>query len=155
MQETASRGQGQSQRQPRRSPVIAGVGAALVASAITVVIMMSGSPAPVAVQDQAANATTQCQMMPRKLLVSTTTGSGTVRLREGSYLSPPIKLSTQPQAVVFPLPRPETTPVEEVIAIEGNATDVVITSDVTALRKVYDVVGALAFNVTWKPMKTC
>jgi hypothetical protein len=155
MQETASRGQGQSQLQPRRSPVLAGVGAALVASAITVVIMMSSSPAPVAVQDQAANATTQCQMMPRKLLVSTTTGSGTVRLREGSYLSPPIKLSTEPQAVVFPLPRPETTPVEEVIAIEGNATDVVITSDVTALRKVYDVVGALAFNVTWKPMKTC
>jgi hypothetical protein len=155
MQETASQGQGQSQLQPRRSPMITGVGAALVASAITVVIMMSSSPAPVVVQDQAANATTQCRMMPRKLLVSTTTGSGTVRLREGSYLSPPIKLSTQPQAVVFPLPRPETTPVEEVIAIEGNATDVVITSDVTALRKVYDVVGALAFNVTWKPMKTC
>jgi hypothetical protein len=153
MQETAS--QGQALQKPSRSPVIAGVGAALVACAITVVIMMNSSPAPVAVQDQAANSTTECRMMPRKLLVSTTKGSGTVRLREGSYLSPPIKLSTQPQPVVFPLLRPETTPVEEVIAIEGNANDVVITSDVTALRSVYDVAGVLAFNVTWKPMKTC
>jgi hypothetical protein len=154
MQETASQGQGQAQQKPRRSAAIVGVGAALVASAVTFAIMMNSGPAPVAGQDQAATSTTRCQMMPRKLLVSTTTGSGTVRLREGSYLSPPIKIGTQPLAVVFPLPRPATTPVEEVIAIEGNANDVVITSDVTALRKVFDVVGTSAFNVTWKPMKT-
>jgi hypothetical protein len=151
MQETAPQGQAQ----PRKiSPVVAGLGAALVASAVTLVIMMS-SPSPVAVPAQVATASTQCQMVPRKLLVSTTTGSGTVRLRAGSYLSPPIALSTRPQAVVFPLPRPETTPVEEVISIEGNANDVVITSEVTDLRRVFDVVGAAAFNVTWKPMKTC
>ena len=108
-----------------------------------------------AVSDQAATATTQCQMVPRKLLVSTKTGSGTVRLRAGNYLSPPITLSTQPQAVVFPLPRPETTPVEEVISIEGNANDVVITSDLNPLPRVFDVVGVSAFHVTWKPMKTC
>jgi hypothetical protein len=152
MQEPASQGQGQ----PRRiSPVVAGLGTALVASAVTLVIMMS-SPSPVAVPDRAAaTATTQCQMVPRKLLVSTTTGSGTVRLRAGSYLSPPIVLSTRPQAVVFPLPRPETTPVEEVISIEGNANDVVITSDLNPVPRVFDVVGVTAFNVTWKPMKTC
>jgi hypothetical protein len=144
--------QGQSQQQGKRSPVIAGFGAALVAVAVTVTILMS-SPSPVAIQDQAAS--TQCQMVPRKLLVSTTVGSGTVRLRAGSYLSPPIKLSTQPQAVVFPLPRPEVTPVEEVISIEGNANDVVITSEVTNLRKVFDVVGVAAFNLTWRPLKTC
>lgn len=158
MPEAASKGQSQDQAQPkpRRSPVIAGVGAALVASAMTFVIVMNSSPAPVAVQDQAAaNSTTQCQMMPRKLLVSTTTGHGTVRLREGSYLSPPIKVSAQPQPVVFPLPRPDATPVEEVIVIEGNADDVVITSDVTSLRMVFNVVGTSAFNVTWKPMKAC
>jgi hypothetical protein len=153
MQETASRGQARKQRMI--SPAVAGLGAALVASAVTLVIMTSG-PSPVAVSDQAAaTATTQCQMVPRKLLVSTTTGSGTVRLRAGSYLSPPIALSTRPQAVVFPLPRPETTPVDEVISIKGNANDVVITSDVTDLRRVFDVVGVSAFNVTWKPMKTC
>jgi hypothetical protein len=152
MQETAPRGQAQKQRMI--SPVVAGLGAALVASAVTLVIMMRG-PSPVAVSDQAATATTQCQMVPRKLLVSTTTGSGTVRLRAGSYLSPPIVLSARPQAVVFPLPRPETTPVEEVISIEGNANDVVITSDLNPLPRVFDVVGVSAFHVTWKPMKTC
>jgi hypothetical protein len=152
MQEIAL--QGQARQQPRRSPAVAGVGAALVASAITVLLMMN-SPAPVAVADQAATSTAQCHMVPRKLLVSTTTGSGTVRLRAGSYLSPPIALSARPQAVVFPLPRPETTAVEEVIAIEGNANDVVITSEVTTLRSVFNVAGVSVFNVTWKPMKTC
>jgi len=145
---------GQVQQQARRSPAVAGVGAALVASALTLVLMTS-SPAPVAAPDQAAQSTAQCQMLPRKLLVSTTTGSGTVRLRAGSYLSPPISLGTRPQAVVFPLPRPDVTPVEEVIAIEGHASDVVISSDVTNFRKVFDVTGAAAFAVKWQPMKTC
>ena|ERR1700677_4188080 len=158
MPEVGSQGQGQAQgqRQQQRkfSPVVAGLGAAVVASAVSLVIMMN-KPAPVAVVDQAVTSTNQCQIFHRELLVSTTTGSGTVRLREGNYLSSPITLSTQPQAVVFPLPRPETTPVEEVIAIEGNANDVVITSPLTGSRNVYNVIGAAAFSVTWKPMKGC
>ena len=88
-------------------------------------------------------------------MVSTTTGGGTVRLREGGYLSPPIKLTAVPQSVVFPLPRPDVVPVEEVLTLEGNATDVVITSEVTNLRRVFDVQGVTAFNITWKPVKTC
>jgi hypothetical protein len=154
MTDAGSQGQGQSQGQRKVSLVVAGLGAAVVACAVTVVIMMSNS-APIAAPDQATTSSNQCQMFQRKLLVSSTTGRGTVRLREGNYLSPPIKLSAQAQAVVFPLPRPETTPVEEVITIEGNASDVVITSDLTALRKVFNVVGASAFSVTWKPMKGC
>ncbi|MGO8908095.1 MAG: hypothetical protein ACLQDM_02015 [Bradyrhizobium sp.] len=157
MQTAASHGHFQQQtiqRKPTHSPVIAGVGAALVACALTLVLMTS-SPAPVAAPDQAATSTAKCQMVPRKLLVSTTTGSGTVRLRAGGYLSPPIALSARPQAVVFPLPRPELTPVEEVIAVEGNANDVVISSDLTNFRKTLDVTGAAAFAVKWQPMKTC
>jgi hypothetical protein len=42
-----------------------------------------------------------------------------------------------------------------VIAIEGNANDVVITSPLTGSRNVYNVIGAAAFSVTWKPMKGC
>ena len=77
-------------------------------------------------------------------------------MREGNYLSPPIRLGAEPQAVVFPVARPELTPVEEVLTIEGNARDVVLTSDVTPLRKVFsDVSGLAAFSLTWKPMKTC
>jgi hypothetical protein len=147
--------QGQAEQVRKRSGVVAGIGAAVVASAITIVFMMS-SPSPVAVKDQAATGTTQCRMLPREILLATAAGGGTVRVREGSYLSPPITLSAKPQSVVFPLPRPETMPVEEVITVEGNATDVVLTSPVTSWRRVFEnVTGVSAFSVAWKPMRTC
>ena len=155
MQQPAS--QSQSQAQPRKSPaIVIGLGAALVASAITLTVMMS-NPSPTA-QDQAAVASSepQCKVIKREFLVSTTTGSGTVRLREGNYLFPPITLGSRPQSVVFPLARPEVMGPEEVITIEGNATDVVLTSPVTAWRKVFEnVTGVVVFSTRWMPAKTC
>src|SRR5258708_18832996 len=95
MRESASQGQAQQQR--KISPMVAGLGAAVVASAVTLVIMMSSpSPSPVAVADQAATASTHFQMVPPTLLVSTTVGSGTLRLPAGSYPSPPHALLTPP-----------------------------------------------------------
>jgi hypothetical protein len=152
MQDDAS--QGRSQQQGKRSPLVLGIGAAVVASAVTLVMLMS-NPSPVATPEQAVSSTKLCQLMQRRLLVSTTQGSGTVRFRASGWLSPPFTLTTQPQVVVFPLPRPDTTPVEEVISVEGNATDVVITSEVTDLHKVFDVVGAYSYTLTWAPRKTC
>lgn len=151
MHHTATLGAAQQQR--KLSPVVAGLGAAVIAMGITLAMTMNNGAA--STQEQAATTTKQCQLTARKLLVSTTTGSGTVRLRGGGYLSPPIKLSATPQGVVFPLARPDTTPVEEVLTIEGNANDVVITSEVTNLRRVFDVQGITAFNITWKPVKNC
>ncbi len=154
MQQAISQAQFQPQR--RLSPVIAGLGAAAVASAITLVMLMGGTSASVATPDQAATATNQCQMLQRKLYVSTTTGGGTVRLREGSYLSPAITLGAQPQAVVFPLPRPDAMPVQEVLTIEGNSGEVVITSDFNPTPRVFNnVAGVTAFPVTWTPFKKC
>jgi hypothetical protein len=152
MQEGAS--QGRSQQQGKRSPVVLGIGAAVVASAVTLVIMMS-NPSPVATPEQAVSSTKLCQLMQRRLLVSTTKGSGTVRFRASGWLSQPFTLTTQPQVVIFPLPRPDTTPVQEVISVEGNATDVVITSEVTDLHNVFDVVGAYTYTLTWAPRKSC
>jgi hypothetical protein len=154
MQNTASMGQVQKGR--KISPAIAGLSAASIAAAITIVMSL-GSPAPVTTQDQAALAVAadQCQLISRKLMVSTTSGSGSVRLRAGNYLSPPIILSGVPQSVVFPLPRPDTSPVEEVLTIEGHANDVIITSEVTGLRKVYNVNGVQAINLIWWPLKSC
>jgi hypothetical protein len=146
--------QGRSQQQGKRSPVVLAIGAAVVASAVTLVIMMS-NPSPVATPEQAVSSTKLCQLMQRRLLVSTTQGSGTVRFRASGWLSPPFTLTTQPQVVIFPLPRPDTTPLEEVISVEGNATDVVITSEVTDLHKVFDVVGTYTYTLTWAPRKTC
>jgi hypothetical protein len=145
---------GLGQQQSKLTPVVAGLGAAIIAVGMTVAMTMNSTTTS-ASQELASAAPKVCQQMARKLLVSTTTGSGTVRLREGSYLSPPIKLSAVPQSVVFPLPRPDSVPVEEVLTIEGNASDVVITSEVTNLRRVFDVQGVSAFNITWKPVKGC
>jgi hypothetical protein len=89
---------------------------------------------PVATPDQAANAP-NCKVTKREFLVSTTSGGGTVRLREGNYLSPPITLSAKPQSVVFPLDRSEPMGPEEVITIEGKATDMVLTSPGDRLAK--------------------
>jgi hypothetical protein len=153
-----SQGQIQSQGQAsgKRPAVIAALGAAIVAAVVTLVFSMSGGSAPVATSDGAsANQTNQCSMIQRKLYVSTTTGSGTVRLRDGNYLSPPITLSAQRRPVVFPQPRPGENPLDDVITIEGNSNDVVITSDFNPNPRVFNVVGLTAFAVTWKPMKGC
>jgi hypothetical protein len=144
----------QGQVQQKRSPVVVGIGAAAVASAVTLVMMM-GNPSPAAVSDQAVSPIKQCQMIQRRLLVSTTTGSGTVRFRASGYLSPPFMLTSRPQVVVFPLMRPDTTPVEEIMSVEGSANEVVITSEVTDLHKVFDVAGAYTYTVTWAPRKSC
>jgi hypothetical protein len=153
MQQAASQARAQ---QPRKSSVlVAGLGAAFIASAISLTMMMSGV-SPVGGAAQAAPAAPQCQVVYRQFLVSTTAGSGTVRLREGSYLSPPITLSAKPQTVSFPLARPQITPAAEVITIEGNATDVVLTSPVSTFRRVFESVsGVSAFEAKWMPMKTC
>jgi hypothetical protein len=36
-----------------------------------------------------------------------------------------------------------------------NANDVIITSEITNLRRVFDVQGVTALNVIWKPVKNC
>jgi hypothetical protein len=146
MQQADSRGQVKS------STAVAGLGAALVAAAITATMMMSG-PSPAAMPAPAAPSTNQCQNVP---LMTIVTGSGTVRFREGSYLSPPITLSTVPQTVVFPRPRSDKYQLEEVITIEGNATDIVTVSPVTQERRVYPkVTGVVALDWKWKPLKRC
>jgi hypothetical protein len=148
--------QAQAQTQSRRklSPIVAGVGAAMIAVAVTVVVMMNHQ-ANVTRTEQVATNDQQCPAMQRRLLVATTHGGGTIRFRAGGYLSPPFTLTDHPQVVAFPLPRPETAPLEEVISIEGNATDVVITSEMTPLHKVFDVVGTYPYAVTWAPSKGC
>jgi hypothetical protein len=63
------------------------------------------------------------------MLAATTGGGGTIRLREGDCISPPIVLGPPAQLVNFLLPRPGITPAEDVVVIEGNATDVVRTEN--------------------------
>jgi hypothetical protein len=156
MQDNTPQGQvqGQAQGRGKLSPIVAGAGAAMIAVVVTVVAMMS-HPATVATTEQVATNAQQCPAMQRRLLVSTTHGGGTIQFRAGGYLSPTFTLTDHPQVVAFPLPRPETTPLQEIISIEGNATDVVITSELTDLHKVFDVLGTYPYAVTWAPRKGC
>jgi len=148
-------GQSQGQSQRKRSPLILGLGAAVIASAITFVVVQSQNTSTAPVADQAMSSSKQCHMVPRRLLVSTEHGGGTVQFRASGYLSPPITLTNNPQVVQFPLPRPDTTPVTEAITVEGNATDLVLGSEATDLHQVFDVSGAHNLSLTWRPLKGC
>lgn len=144
----------QRRSQRKRSPFVVGVGAAAIAATVTLVVMMNNSP-QVSTADQVSSVSKQCTLMQRRLLVATEHGGGTVRFRASGWLSPPFTLSAQPQVVIFPLPRPGDAPMSEQISVEGNATNVVITSEVTDLHQVFDVSGIYAYTVTWAPRKSC
>jgi len=140
--------------QGKRSPFVVGIGAAAIAATVTLVVMMNNSP-QVSTADQVSSVSKQCTLMQRRLLVATEHGGGTVRFRASGWLSPPFTLTAQPQVVIFPLPRPGDAPMSEQISVEGNATNVVITSEVTDLHQVFDVSGIYAYTVTWAPRKSC
>jgi hypothetical protein len=155
MQQTTPESQVQGQSQSKRSPLIYGLGAAVIASALTLVVMQSQNTSVAPASGQATSTSKQCHMVPRRFLVSTEHGGGTVRFRASGYLSPSFTLTDKPQVVEFPLPRPDTTPVTEAITVEGNATDLVLTSEATDLHSVFDVSGVYNLNLTWRPLKGC
>ena len=126
MQNAVSKGQSQGQR--KLSPMIAGLGAAVIAAGITIAVMTSGSStAPTTTDPVAVKDTKQCQLIQRRLLIATDNGGGTVRFRASGWESPPFKITKEPQVIVFPLPRSDSMPAPEDITIEGNATNIVLT----------------------------
>ena len=157
MQDSAGSTQGHHQAQGQRklSPAIAGIGAAMIAAAVTVVVMTS-SPTPQTASQQTTSNVKECSLIQRRLLVSTESGSGTVRFRASGWESPAFKITREPQVIVFPLPRSDTALAPEDITIEGNATDIVLTSEVTQYRQVFNRLdGSFTFHVDWKPVKGC
>jgi hypothetical protein len=151
---SSTRGRHQGQGQRKLSSVVAGVGAAVIAAAISAVVMTS-SPTNVSTGDQSVSNVKQCTLMQRRLLVSTDHGAGTVRFRASGWLSPPFTITKEPQVIVFPLPRPDEAPLTEMISVEGSATDVVVTSEVTNLHLEFDLSGAHDISLTWAPKKNC
>jgi hypothetical protein len=144
-----------AQESGKKSTLVTGLGAAFVAAVMTVAMTANNSASPAAAPTQAAS-TSQCQNLQRTLLISTNTGGGTVRFRASGYLSPPYTLSTTPQVVSFPLMRPVGTEVNEEMTIEGNATDVVMSSPLASGRSVYPAInGTLHVMKNWIPATTC
>jgi hypothetical protein len=77
---------------------------------------------------------------------------GAVRIRSGSYLSPPFEITDAPQQVAIPFPAPYPQG-HGTISVEGNATEAVI-----ALFPAWHIEalgGAAARNVIWKPGNPC
>ena len=144
-----------SQSSRKSSTLVMGLGAAFVAAVMTVAMMSNNSSSPAAAPTQASN-TAQCQNLQRTLLISTTTGGGTIRFRASGYLSPPYTLTTTPQIVSFPLMRPVGAEVNEEMTIEGNATNLVMSSTMTTVQSVYPVInGSLHVTKNWIPATTC
>jgi hypothetical protein len=76
---------------------------------------------------------------------------GMVRVRSGSYLSPPIKLTTTPQRIAIPYPAPYPTG-RGVLTLVGEADQVGF-----YLRPggVHDVNGTYPVNVRWQILNPC
>jgi hypothetical protein len=138
----------------KKSVLVAGLGGTFVAAGITAATMLASNPSPPATPVQTAEpAAKACQREPLMQLVSTQNGGGgTIRLREGDYLSPPIKLGNSPQAVVFPKLRPETGALRETIIVEGDATNLVLgpEGDHVVIPRVE---GTYSYTMTWSPKK--
>jgi hypothetical protein len=150
---------GQAQRARRRNVLVAGLGAAFVASLLTFT-MAPSNPPPAAMPAPQAQAAAgppaqSCQKVPLVWLVSSTLpDGGTVRLREGNYVSPPVRLTRQPQAVVFPRMRGEVA-FEEPIIVEGDAPNIVMENLTHNFRRVYQLNGTRTVMTTWVPLTTC
>jgi hypothetical protein len=163
-----------AQQRGKKNVLVAGLGAAFVATGITFAVL-SGNPAtapsPPQVQaaaqlqtapapttpaaEAAAPQTKSCQIEPRVEFASVENGgSGVVRFRAGDYLSPPITLTTEPQPIVFPKPRPEGAPLEESIIVEGQATNLVLGAEGDHFV-IPRVDGSSTYWVTWSPAKAC
>lgn len=75
---------------------------------------------------------------------------GLVRIRSGSYVSPPFTLTDAPQRIAIPFPTPYQTG-RGVIVIEGATTGATIslypTNTVTS--------GSFLINIWWTPRKSC
>jgi hypothetical protein len=118
---------------------------ALVAAPASASAPAYASPAP---------AQKQCRLPQRKFYVS---GSGTVRVHDGIYVSAPVVLDIYPQEVVFPLARPESgTSADDTITVEGNASTVIMTSDYPDFRQVFRrLKGSTTFTAHWVSLRNC
>jgi hypothetical protein len=107
MQDPFSWGTAQASR--KRSALVAAVAAACIASAVTFTMLTSHpSPTPATTTTTEAAAKACPTMPPLVMYVFTETGGGTVRFRVGEWVSAPIKLTSERQAVTFPGIRSQT-----------------------------------------------
>jgi hypothetical protein len=155
MQHPFSLGTAQGSR--KRSALVAAVAAACVASAVTFTMLTSHpSPTPATTTTTEAAAKACPTMPPLVMYVFTETGGGTVRFRVGEWVSAPITLTSQRQAVTFPGIRSQTEVIHQAGTVEGQATNVVTIGALTGHRFVIpEVNGVRPQRFNWEPYKGC
>ncbi len=96
----------------------------------------------------------ECRLAQRKFYVA---GNGTIRIYAGDYASRPVTLGPYPQEVALPAPRPGPGEVAvDRVYVEGQASAVVMTTDVPEFRQVYkNLRGSSYFDVKWLPLRNC
>jgi hypothetical protein len=86
----------------------------------------------------------------------TETGGGTVRFREGDWVSQPITLTQEWQTVEFPGVRSQTEVLRQVGTIEGDATNIVTVGALSGHRFVFpEVHGVKPAYFNWRPYQAC
>jgi hypothetical protein len=153
MQHTVSLESAQAGR--KRSALVAGLAAACVASVLTFT-MLASQPSPTTMPATEAAAKACPSMPPLVMYVFTETGGGTVRFRVGEWVSQPITLTSEWQAVTFPGTRSQTEVLRQVGTIEGEATNIVTVGALSGHRFVFpDVHGVGPAHFNWRPFNGC
>jgi hypothetical protein len=83
------------------------------------------------------------------------TSGGIIRIRSGSYISPPFNLTEAPQRVAIPFPAPYASGqgVISVEAVEGAANGAVIS--VSPAWQINSLNGSASLHVVWTPKDPC
>jgi len=151
------RAAGPAQLARKRNVIVAGLGAAFVASLLTI---HNGAEQTSAGGHAGSAGGRGREKLPEGfaglagLIPCAGRRYGTAPGR-GGYVSPPVKLTTQPQAVVLPKMRGDVA-FEEPIVVQGDAQAVVMENLTHNFRRVYQLNdGTATIMTTWVPLTTC
>jgi hypothetical protein len=76
----------------------------------------------------------------------------TVRIRSGSYLSPPFKVAAAAERIAIPYPAPYATG-RGVITVLGDGPDYSVA--LTPVTRIADLAGSRSIQVVWQPKSPC
>jgi hypothetical protein len=96
----------------------------------------------------------QCKVPLASVILAAAPGAppGSVRIRSGGYLSPPIAVTNAPQRVAVPFPAPYPTG-KGILSVEGAATG--LTVWLSPAWQVGTLNGSAHINVIWFPKNPC
>ena len=105
-----------------------------------------------AAKDAVADAKS-CRVPLAEITLAAASGTtSTVRVRSGSYVSPPFALTDRPQRIAIPYPAPYPTG-RGTLSVEGQASNFAVA--LTPTWNVNSLTGTAVRNVIWTPKAGC